>query len=838
MTRLLFTTDKTVILNGPAIFTNGTGGVDSVFGRAGNVIAQPGDYDTLTRLDIVTELTAGGDTLVTTSGGNVGIGTLTPRDYGLPGAFRTLEVAADVLSEIIVSSGGVRRGSLIGFGGGVTLASDSEDLYLAANTNNQLNLLRTGEVQAPNLQGGVGTDFIKWNSATGDITRDDSVRPDSLGQITLAKAATGAISYYDTLADVFAAAGAGDTVYIPTGDYSEDITIPDGVFVEGIGARCSNRILGASAASGIRVTLGDGASLKNVFVQAATNGDPAITNVGGGRIVGIHINGQGASSIGVDVAAVGVLQLEEMLTSGTFDAECLFSAECQVLSTDSTHEAASVSAFRMSHDDVDIVIDGLHVSDTAALGRGLDVNAACKVRTVSAVIDGATQIPAYLSANSDGARIYINGTTLEGTLYDWFVDPAATGVGTEIFATGSAFRSERLSATPTWIGNVTPSFSVLNEAVWDDRAQLVVGEFTVGVPTIPSESSFGEGDSTVFGMVVLTSNAASTAFTDVTEAARSPDSSPFTFQGLTPGFAIYFGNLARTFPSIKFSIDSLRVGGSVVWEYWDGLAWTPVNIMVTDAEPPAPGQRRKSHAQVPWENTDGEQVRFGLTPGWTQTVVGVTTAYWMRCRIDTAITILPVFERTKLGTNHYEINGDGSGEGFGDAIGIDELEWHKNLEDDLSGVSPGNTTIQFSANVQLTIVDNVLQNGVVDGNGGVIQVPDWLDTSRPVFLAFKWRPSSNGAGDVEIETYQVRSMNGNVLNGTLPQDLRTYILPVLAGQRDVQMEEFFEFDLSDLTPDDTLALAYRRDATAGNLNDTFGGNVEIVQVRLIGSRWR
>ena len=77
--------------------------------------------------------------------------------------------------------------------------------------------------------------------------------------------------------------------------------------------------------------------------------------------------------------------------------------------------------------------------------------------------------------------------------------------------------------------NSNPFYATLySEAASNDRGQKVVGEFHVGLPYAPTESAFGEGDSHVFGMSVLSNtNQEVGTWADHTPVARLNDASTF-----------------------------------------------------------------------------------------------------------------------------------------------------------------------------------------------------------------------------------------------------------------------------------------------------------------------
>ena len=130
----------------------GDGAVSSVFGRTGDVSADPGDYDALTKLDVTSTFSAGGDGLVVDAAGNVGVGTLTPANLGA--GTRNLEVDSTFLSVVRLLTSGTVLGTLLAGFGQVSLSTTGDiDLTFGTDGSNRLNLLGTGEIEWPNIEG-------------------------------------------------------------------------------------------------------------------------------------------------------------------------------------------------------------------------------------------------------------------------------------------------------------------------------------------------------------------------------------------------------------------------------------------------------------------------------------------------------------------------------------------------------------------------------------------------------------------------------------------------------------------------------------------------------------
>jgi len=463
--------------------------------------------------------------------------------------------------------------------------------------------------------------------------------------------------------------------------------------------------------------------------------------------------------------------------------------------------------------------NGAHVSNTAIID----------------IVSGIMQVC------TNGLRIGATSGTLRcnnvrvqsSTAWDLLIE-AATGT---YLGTGGTLRNDQLSI----VVGATVLSSHLSEIPGEQQHQIL-GEFAVGSETAPAEAAFGGGDSNVRNMSVFrNTNLEVGAWSDITaEMASRTGSTADAFPGVGVGNTLYVGGAVR-FNGIKTDTTAAIVlgAGALIWEYWNGAAWANMAVLASDGNAPYAQYSEDTFGRI-----NSEQVRFNFPAmgAWATKSLNGTTKYWVRCRISSAITTVPTLENIKLGPSRFEVNADGLTEAFGDGEKVRELIMHQRLVDDLQGSSPGNATINFSANVSITPVDNSFNNGAVDGVGAIVTVPEGLDTTRPVVLAMRWIPSANGGGpgaeDVELETILVPVQLGDALTGALPETAFQTIEIVGGADQDILRENEFTFDLRGLTPGNQFVFSLFRDASAGNPDDDYGGNVEVVSLRMTGTFWR
>lgn len=97
--------------------------------------------------------------------------------------------------------------------------------------------------------------------------------------------------------------------------------------------------------------------------------------------------------------------------------------------------------------------------------------------------------------------------------------------------------------------------------------------------------------------------------------------------------AVYFGGDVP-FAELAFDVATAAdyTAGAIVWEYWDGSAWSALTI-VHDATG-APTDGTNSFEQ------DGAILWIPPTD-WARTAVDSVTLYWVRCRVTTGLTTEP-----------------------------------------------------------------------------------------------------------------------------------------------------------------------------------------------------
>jgi hypothetical protein len=277
------------------------------------------------------------------------------------------------------------------------------------------------------------------------------------------------------------------------------------------------------------------------------------------------------------------------------------------------------------------------------------------------------------------------------------------------------------------IANVNPGFTI-------------EGGLTVGNINQPTTSTFGEGGSSVLNMSVLTFEVTGNTFTDVTVDAENPASTSFTaFPELAANSSLYMGRNSKFWGCLTDVVGAITLGaGTLVFEYYNG-AWTPFDIMVTQAE-----ELFISYAQQSFTQIEQQQIRFGrIQNDWVETSIFSINKYWIRIRIVSAITISPILQLVKLHSSSTQINSSGFTEYFGKARAIKQIPYDINISQ-AANSSPSNQDIYLSDNLNFGNIENQFVNNIIDRTGMKFYLPPEIDTSFSINMVWSWFTKATG----------------------------------------------------------------------------------------------
>jgi hypothetical protein len=472
---------------------------------------------------------------------------------------------------------------------------------------------------------------------------------------------------------------------------------------------------------------------------------------------------------------------------------------------------------------------GSSISSTAGTftGTGTGKGIGCTVwGMVQSNGDYVTAWDDCLHIAANGGVLIASGTcTSQSTTYDIHTE----GVGT-LYAMNAAARVGKIDihASTAQQGNIVSS-----EAT--DEGTHYLGEFSIGYFTHGVTSFFGHGNPHYHGMKIFTNtNLEVGAWVDNTTAFVNGVPTDL-FAGNGVGNCLYVGG-DDDFTGVWIDVVQalvLGMGGSVARGYWNGATWAALPGMTANPV------TLEQYANSTCERVATEFINYGDMTGWTPKNLNGSTKKWIRLEITGAITTIPKLTTIRLLQHSSQHNEDGVILRHGRSRIQRDFATHWTLFDTMVGAAPGSHNLDFSANVQLVRSGNMFVNGAVDGKGTAVQIPTGLDTSLPVTITVTWLPHTIPAGgdQIELESYYVRTTDGSLLAGALAEKhaVKITACPAAANQRTTTV---LTLDVSTYLPGDTLAATVFRDATAGNPDDTYGNNIIIESVKVVGWIWR
>lgn len=386
--------------------------------------------------------------------------------------------------------------------------------------------------------------------------------------------------------------------------------------------------------------------------------------------------------------------------------------------------------------------------------------------------------------------------------------------------------------------------------------RVVIGRQARGVASV-----MGEGASYQDGLVVFTATGAGagdgSSFVDQSANALA-GASNWSFQGAGTGNAIYVGTTALDVSAAllkpwgaRFTVNTARVGGTIILEIWDGSSWTQIGMQDMDRAEPNTSRGPNPFAATP---AGGSQIRAGvltdrmILPGfllsattWASKSVNGVTAYWLRFRITATITTLPQFRDVALHSSHSDINALGGKENFGEARRMRKLMIHQNLGDDIGGggSAPGNADIVVSSTVTVSPINNSFRRG--DAIGIIIPVAHDIDPSLPMSIRIPWLTTGTNTGNVRWEVdYRVVGLE-SVMDATATSSLLAFDdnVTVAPTAQTVRYAEI-NIDITSSTPGQTgVVMAFRRNGTGSDTyGDGSGGEITLALISAYAFKWQ
>lgn len=382
-----------------------------------------------------------------------------------------------------------------------------------------------------------------------------------------------------------------------------------------------------------------------------------------------------------------------------------------------------------------------------------------------------------------------------------------------------------------------------------------LGDVKYGTPLAPTKISIGEGRHDNIGNICFSnSNLEVGTWVDNTNASLEEDGITFNvFQGTAAGNCCYIGSprniLGLEIETVTASTSPIP-NADIVYEYWNGSSWVNIKFMQSYDEQPF-------YTYVNYHCftlVDVMQVRFGITastPFALKTLNGQSLK-WVRIRIVNTISSVPVCNYIKLHCSQTEINGDGFIEHYGNARVVATLPWK--IDNTLACNSTmASNEIFVSSNVSVSRQYNKFSAGSLSRIGLSGFLPQDIDISFPIKIKFSFICDSTTAGNVQWNGHLTHTVIGSNIYSNVnnaPADPPTCVCSnvtttISANNTNKEIRENIEFDVNDLfvnpRPDDgnesLMWLSIARDATSGNSNDTYPGNIYIIDFQINYIKW-
>lgn len=399
----------------------------------------------------------------------------------------------------------------------------------------------------------------------------------------------------------------------------------------------------------------------------------------------------------------------------------------------------------------------------------------------------------------------------------------------------------------------TSFYGNFNDLTDGDEATVFYSEVAVGRPEDGKEAIFGEGDSYTRGMLFYSYNASTTNYTNRTSDVITPDDgNTATFDGTAIDNALYLTTTLtnRNGSNIKYlgakdKISTAGVGGSYIFEYWNGGSWVEMKRMVVTSS------SNYLMTESIFDNIGQYQVRYddSVDSSWVPNdPMGLgENYYWVRVRITSSPSVLPVFDQIKIHSNRSEINEDGYLEYFGKARPISQLPViYGSFQ--AAANSPSNQDIYLSDNLDVGMVENDFVNSATDRTAMAFNIPLDLDTSCPVRFRISYFGTAAGTATVDWTVRWAYSAPGDSIYTsaataptTAPNEQSITRSVAMNASAGTLQTELFELDVNGIITErasaasgDILWISVERTGTT----DAYAGDVVMISITPFYTCWR
>lgn len=340
------------------------------------------------------------------------------------------------------------------------------------------------------------------------------------------------------------------------------------------------------------------------------------------------------------------------------------------------------------------------------------------------------------------------------------------------------------------------------------------------------------------------------AFTDITAIVTSDTGSTTgLFGGTVAGNQIYLG-FATPYTNTKVKVDTAGViePENVSAEYWNGTAWTSNTFMAVSSTYDPFSSTNQRGNRIAAMSGMSEQWHYNFDPygiedDWVPNTINGEEKYWARFRVTADITTDAIIEQVKIGPSRVEIEATG-------IFRAGLARYPKILTAGMATMIKNKTqdakkdTVNYTSTIGLEPEKNKFESDQHDGFAYVQKIEDGIDTSIRYKIEIAFYGTSSIAGDVEFGVDAVlvgQTVNAGspfVFDGSAIAEFQNTIYSMPSAEALVRQVVTFYADISSLVPGDNIVFNINRDATAGNTNDTYGGDIIIEDVEPVAYFWK
>ena len=620
------------------------------------------------------------------------------------------------------------------------------------------------------------------------------------------------------------------TIFVYPGVYLENnpIIMKPYVSLIAVGGVMSTKIQAQNINSNI-LEMSVYSKVSGFELDGATGGAALYYSGGGYASVNIDNLAVNNCDSGIVVSGTGsILYAVGCAVHGTVNnaVRVLNNAQCHMRDTNIVINSGTGSAIEVDNATLDAFI--VYVYTVSGLTNGIYVNNGGNAHVSSVHIEGTTN--AIRLGNTGVNQSEFVGVMVHNSIeYDVLSDSSSNVI---------SINGGHISVDKVKSNNCTYNAFYFHDKQWQS-AQLVEGRLVVGSIQNPANFVTGSGPFYITNMTVMTNtNGEVGTWNDITASVTNNDDVGIDlFAGTGADNCLYIG-VTNTFCGIRYLVKTaINLGtGSIVWEYWNGSAWTMLHNMATKREPQYDAYDN-SFASVTWIQ---DRFDHGILYDFAiKTLNSVADVYWVRCRIVDPITTIPQVDVVDIQPNSTAIRWDGSRHYFG------SNRYLKNAN--IKTYSRPNKASQFATS-QVTNIANAIsikEENLTFVNGEVNDVvfyvdefPFGADLSCPILFEVHWYSDvTTGSVNWHVE-YAVDRLGVSVLDGSIVKETAEAIC-IVNPVAYIAIKSTISIYLmpTQITPGDAFYIRLYRDARSTNTDDTLVGNVVVTRFELGYRLW-